>query len=106
MADSMTKMAKDKAVKDTVVVALEDVFASVGATRIDDYTFAFPVTVEGEDTFAKGAITAVQRKDTKTTKAFDLDVAVAKYENKIAERDAKIAEREAAKAIKSAKAAE
>ncbi len=100
MADSLNKTQMDKAVKDTVVDALGGTFDAVGAVRIDDYTYAFPVTIEGEDTYAKVAITAVQRKDTKVHLAFDIDTAVAKYEEKIATREAKAAERAAAKAAK------
>ena len=100
----LNKTQMDKAVKDTVVEALNGAFDVAGAVRIDDYTFAFPVTVDGEDTYAKVAITAVQRKDTKAHEAFDLDTAVSKYEVKVAEREAKAAEREAAKAAKAAKA--
>lgn len=96
----MTKMAMDAAVKDTVVDAFSDVLKSAGAVKIDSYTYAFPVSVEGVDTYAKIAITAVQRKDTKTNPAFDLDVAVAKFEAKIAEREQKAAERAAKKASK------
>lgn len=100
----MNKMEMDKAVKETVVEALTGVFESVKAVKIDDYTYAFPVTVDNEDTYAKIAITAVQRKDTKSTKAFDIDTAVAKYEDKVTERDVKAAERAAKKAAKISKA--
>lgn len=95
----LNKAQMDKAVKDTVVAALSDVFEAVGARQIDNYTFAFPVNVEGEDTFAKVAITAVQRKDTKKYLAFDVETAVAAYEEKLAEKAQKAAEK-AAKAKK------
>lgn len=94
----LNKTQMDKAVKDTVVEALGEVFVAAGVTRIDDYTFAFPVNVDGEDTYAKVAITAVQRKDTKVHPAFDLDTAIAKYATKLADREAKAAERAAKKA--------
>ena len=93
----LNKTQMDKAVKDTVVEAFGEVLATAGAVRIDDYTFAFPVEVEGEATYAKVAITAVQRKDTKVHPAFDIDTAIAKYATKLAERDAKAAERAAKK---------
>jgi hypothetical protein len=104
MADSMNKTVMDKAVKETVVEALNPTLETVGAVKIDDYTYAFPVTVDGEDTYAKVTITAVQRKATKTLPAFDIDTALAKYQTKIDEREARVAEREAKKAAKLAKA--
>ena len=96
----LNKTQMDKAVKETVVEALDEVFDAAAAVRIDDYTYAFPVTIEGEETYAKITITAVQRKDTKKYPAFDIDTAIEKYEAKIAEREAKAAEREAKKASK------
>lgn len=96
----LNKTQMDKAVKDTVVEALNGAFEAADAVRIDDYTFAFPVNVDGEYTYAKIAITAVQRKDTRVHPAFDVDAAIAKYEAKIAEREAKAAERAAKKASK------
>lgn len=100
MADTLNKTQMDKAVKDTVVDALNDVLATAGATQIDDYMYAFPVEVDGEATYAKITITATQRKDTKAHPAFNLEDAVAAYANKVSERETKAAERAAAKAAK------
>ena len=73
------------------------------AIQIDDFTWAIPVTVNGEfgeeTRYAKVAITAALAKATKTNPAFDIDVAVAAYKDKKADRAAKAAEK-AAKAKK------
>lgn len=99
---TMKKAELDTLVRETVIDALG--IAERG-TKIGTSTFAIPVETPEGDTYAKVTVTAVQRKDTKTNPAFDLDVAVAKYEAELAEKAEKAAAREAAKAEKAAKSA-
>lgn len=93
----MTKAQMDAVVRETAITTLgiEEVGIQIGAS-----TYVIPVEIEGEVVYAKVAITAAQRTDTKTTKAFDLDIAVSKYEEEVAEKEANAAKREAAKAAK------
>lgn len=101
-------MKLTKAQFDTLVreAAIAHLGLDESGTQIGASTFALEFDIEGEVCYAKVAITAAQRTDTKTVKAFDLETAVAKYEAEVAEKAAKAAEREAAKAAKlAAKAA-
>lgn len=93
----LTKAQMDTLVRETAIATLG---IKEAGTQIGASTYAIPVEIEGEVVYAKVAITAAQRTDTKTTKAFDLDIAVAKYEEEVAKKEAKAAEREAAKAAK------
>lgn len=93
----LTKAQMDTLVRESAIATLG--IAEAG-TQIGASTYAIPVEVEGEVVYAKVAITAAQRTDTKTVKAFDLEVAVAKYAEEVAEKAAKAAEREAEKAAK------
>ena len=68
-------------------------------TQIDRFTWAIPVEVEGETRYAKVSIVAAQAKATKTNPAFDLDTAVAAFEDAEREREIK-AEEKKAKAAK------
>lgn len=95
-----------KFVKETIVNQLG--IADAG-TAIGGYKFAIPVeTPEDGTVYATVAITCTKWKGTEKTEAFDLDAAVAAYEDKVAEAAAKAAERaaerEAKKAAKAAKA--
>lgn len=74
------------------------------ATQIDDYTWAIPVETEDGVRYAKVTITAALAKATKVNPAFDLDAAVAAYEDKKREREIKADEAAAKKAAKAAKA--
>ena len=103
MADKMKKAELDALVRNTVI---ETLGIDNAGTKIGTSTFAIPVETPEGDTYAKVTVTAVQRKDTKTNPAFDLEVAVGKYEAELAEKAAKAAEREAKKAEKAAKSAE
>lgn len=93
----LTKSQMDALIRESAIATLgiEEAGTQIGAS-----TYAIPVEIEGETVYAKVAITAAQRTDTKTVKAFDLDAAVAKYAEEVAEKEAKAAEREAAKAAK------
>ena len=53
--------------------------------------------------YAKVAVTAAQRTDTKANPAFDLETAVKKYESELAEKAEKAAAREAEKAARKAR---
>jgi hypothetical protein len=103
-------MAKMTATEMNTYVKAEAVKTALnleGATRIDDFTWAVPVEIDGENgkeiRYAKIAVTAALAKATKANPAFDLDTAVAAYEEKKAERAAKKAEAEAKKLAKNAK---
>ena len=54
--------------------------------QIDDYTFAIPIEVEGVQRYAKVTITACNDKATKTTEAFDLDLAMNEFAEKVKTR--------------------
>lgn len=93
-------MAKMTATELNTFVKAEAVKAVLnveGATRIDDFVWAVPVEVDGENgkeiRYAKVAVTAALAKATKTNPAFNIDVAVQAYEEKKAERAAKAAEK-------------
>ena len=98
---TLKKSEMDALVRNTVVerLNLDEIATQIGAS-----TYAIPVETDEGTFYAKVAITAAQRKATKTTEAFDLETAVAKYAADLAEKAEKEAEREAAKAAKAAKA--
>ena len=78
-------------------------------TEIGRGVYVIPVeTPENGTVYAKVAVTCTRFASTEKTEAFDLDVAVAKYEADEAEREAKAearkAEAEAKKAAKAKKA--
>lgn len=93
----LTKAQMDALVRESAIATLgiEEAGKQIGAS-----TYAIPVEIEGEIAYAKVAITAAQRTDTKAVKAFDLETAVAKYAEEVAKKEAKAAEREAEKAAK------
>lgn len=98
---AMTKMEKDAMVKK---LALASLSIPEDAGEIGPYTYAVPVgAVDGEERYAKVAITALNNKDTKTTAAFDFEQRVADYQAELEDKR-KEAERKAEeKARKSAK---
>ena len=93
----LTKAQMDALVRESAIATLG--IAEAG-TQIGASTYAIPVEIEGEVVYAKVAITAAQRTDTKAVKAFDLKTAVEKYAEEVATKEAKATEREAAKAAK------
>lgn len=97
------KADMDALVRDGAIFQLN--LAEVG-TQIGASTYAIAVDTPEGTFYAKVAVTAAQRTDTKAYPAFDLDTAVEKYEAECAEKAEKAAEREAAKAAKLAKKAE
>lgn len=103
MADKMKKAELDALVRDTVIDTLG---IAENGTQIGVSEYAIPVETPEGVFYAKVNVTAAQRTATKATAAFDLDVAVEKYNALMDERAAKAAEREAKKAEKAAKAAE
>ena len=97
MATKINKAEMDAIVRDGAISALG---IDTAGTQIGTSTFAIPVETPEGTFYAKVAVTAAQRSATKAYPAFDLDVAVAKYAEEVAEKSAKAAEREAAKAAK------
>ena len=97
MATKINKAEMDAIVRNGAITALG--IAEVG-TQIGASTYAIPVETPEGTFYAKVAVTAAQRTATKAYPAFDLDAAVAKYAEEVAEKEAKAAEREAAKAAK------
>ena len=97
MATKINKAEMDAIVRNGAITALG--IAEVG-TQIGASTYAIPVETPEGTFYAKVAVTAAQRTATKAYPAFELDVAVAKYAEEVAEKEAKAAEREAAKAAK------
>jgi len=88
---AMNSREKDIMVKALAVNAISNDLNAANATQIGDYTYVIPVTVEGEDRYAKIVISSCLAKDTKTHKAFDLNSAVLAYKNEKAERAEKAA---------------
>ena len=102
MANTMKKSELDTLVRDSVINSLG--IAEAG-TQIGVSEYAIPVETPEGVFYAKVNVTAAQRTATKATAAFDLDVAVEKFNKVMNERAEKAAEREAKKAEKAAKAA-
>lgn len=66
-------------VKETVFNDIKEKFATNGE-QFADFSIAVPVTVEGNEYWAKVSVVCGQIKDTKTTKAFDPFVAKEEWE--------------------------
>ena len=103
MATKINKNEMDAMVRGGAIEALG--LTEVG-TQIGTSTYAVPVETPEGVFYAKVAVTAAQRTATKRNEAFDLDVAVGKFEAELAEKEAKAKEREAAKQAKLAKSKE
>jgi len=102
MANTMKKTELDTFVRDAVINSLG---ISEAGTQIGVSEYAIPVETPEGVFYAKVNVTAAQRTATKVTEAFDLEVAVKKFNKVMNERAEKAAEREAKKAEKAAKAA-
>lgn len=109
----MNTTEKNTLIKNTAkeLCNLDRLMADGTAFQIDTYTFAIPVEVEGKSRYAKVVISATSDKDVTVTKgaragscneAFDLEVAVRAYEEKLAAAE----ERKAAKKAKQTESAE
>lgn len=101
MANEMKKADLDALVRDIVV---EKLGLNENGTRIGTSTYAVSAETPEGVFYGKVAITAALRKATAKNEAFDLDTAVAKYEDEVAAKAAKAAEKAAEKAAKAAKA--
>ena len=100
---TMNTAQKNTAVKDSAIAVIINALEGAGAVQFGDYKYAIPVTVAGEDRWAKLDLTAGNNKDTKTTKAFDPYAEAEIWKSDKAEK-AEIAEAKAkAKAEKIAK---
>lgn len=97
MATKINKAEMDTIVRNGAIKALG--IAEAG-TQIGASTYAIPVETPEGVFYAKVAVTAAQRTDTKVNPAFNLENAVKKFEDEIADKEAKAAAREAAKAEK------
>lgn len=65
---NLTTAQKNELVKS---IAMSLITLPEGTIQFGDFSQSIPVTVDGEQRFAKLVITAGSNKDTKTTKAFD-----------------------------------
>ena len=92
MATKINKAEMDAIVREGAISALG---IDTAGTQIGTSTFAIPVETPEGVFYAKVAVTAAQRAATKAYPAFDLDVAVAKYAEEVAEKSAKLAAKEA-----------
>ena len=99
MANKINKSEMDAIVRGGAITSLN--LEELG-TQIGTSTYAIPVETPEGVFYAKVAVTAAQRADTKAYPAFNLEDAVAKFEAECAEKVEKAAEREAAKAAKAA----
>ena len=100
----MNAVEKNLAIKNSVLNTLMNSGALDGATQVGNFSFAIPVTVDGEDRFAVIDITAKNNKDTKTTLAFDVESAHDKWQAAKALSAEKAALKAAEKAAKAKKA--
>ena len=99
MANKITKSEMDTIVRGGAISILG---IDEKGTQIGTSTYAIPVETPEGVFYAKVAVTAAQRADTKAYPAFNLEDAVAKFEAECAEKAEKKAEREAEKAAKAA----
>ena len=99
MANKITKSEMDTIVRGGAISILG---IDEKGTQIGTSTYAIPVETPEGVFYAKVAVTAAQRTDTKVNPAFDLEAAVEKYAAECAEKAEKKAEREAEKAAKTA----
>ena len=97
MATKINKAEMDAIVRDGAIATLG--IAEAGS-QIGTSTYAIPVETPEGVFYAKVAVTAAQRTATKAYPAFDLDVAVKKYNAECEKKATKAAEREAEKAAK------
>ena len=95
MANKITKSEMDTIVRGGAISILG---IDEKGTQIGTSTYAIPVETPEGVFYAKVAVTAAQRTDTKANLAFNLDTAVKKYESELAEKAEKAAAREAEKA--------
>ena len=94
MATTMKKSEIMSTVKATALSKLN--LEALGAVQIDTSVWAIPTgEVDGLTTYAKVAVTAANPTGTDKVPAFDLDEAVEKFRDKVAESEAKAAERKA-----------
>ena len=101
----MTSIEKNTAIKATVLEAVKNGSALNDAIQVGDFSFAIPVTVDGEDRYAVLDLTAKNNKDTKTTSAFNASDANAAWLAAKAESAAKAAQKKAEKDAKASKGA-
>lgn len=100
----MNKNEIRTAIKSALVDSLLTSFPNV--VQIDDFKFAVPVGDIGDDGIEKYAridLTACQWYDTATVEAFDINVALENYQQKITDREFAKAEKEAKKKEKPSK---
>ena len=94
MATTMKKSEIMSTIKATALSKLN--LDALGAVQIDTGVWAIPTgEVDGLTTYAKVAVTAANPTGTDKVPAFDLDEAVKKFREKVAESEAKAAERKA-----------
>ena len=90
MANKITKSEMDTIVRGGAISILG---IDEKGTQIGTSTYAIPVETPEGVFYAKVAVTAAQRTDTKTNLAFNLDTAVKKYESELAEKAEKAGEK-------------
>ena len=100
MANKITKSEMDTIVRGGAISILG---IDEKGTQIGTSTYAIPVETPEGVFYAKVAVTAAQRTDTKVNPAFDLEVAVEKYAAECAETAKQAAAREAEKAARKAR---
>ena len=94
MATTMKKADLLTAIKADTLAKLN--LNALGAIQIDSGVWAIPsIDYEGNTTYTKIAVTAANPIATDKVAAFDIDEAVAKYNDKLAESAAKAEERKA-----------
>src|SRR5574344_534622 len=95
----MNTIERNAFVKSTAV----DSLSLSNATQIDDYSYAIPIEVDGEQFFAKVVITACDMRGSKTHAPFSIEDAVTGYARRCADRKSVAEAKSKAKAEKEAK---
>ena len=95
----MNTIERNAFVKSTAV----DSLSLSNATQIDDYSYAIPIEVDGEQFFAKVVVTACDMRGSKTHAPFSIEDAVTDYAQKCADRKSVADAKAKTKAEKEAK---
>ena len=88
---TMKKADLNRMIKTTAVEKLN--LAGLGAVRIDSGVWALEIPVDGKTYYAKIAVSAANPTGTEKVPAFNLEAAVAAYNEKVAEQEAKAKEK-------------
>ena len=90
---TMKKADLNRTIKNSAVEMLN--LEALGAVQIDSGVWALAISVDGKTYYSKIAVSAANPTGTEKVPAFNLEAAVAAYNNKVAEQERKAAEKAA-----------